>query len=66
MKIFINNESLETNSALLSSVLKEQSFLEKKGIAVALNNSVIAKSNWDQTKINENDNILIITATQGG
>ena len=40
--------------------------LEKKGIAVALNNSVILKDNWPITTINQNDNILIITATQGG
>ena len=66
MKIVINNEEIETFSTTLKSVLEERLLLEKKGIAVALNNSVIPKDNWTKTTINQNDNILIITATQGG
>jgi sulfur carrier protein len=40
--------------------------LASKGIAVAINNQIIPKSNWDETIIKENDQLLIITATQGG
>lgn len=36
------------------------------GIALAINEEVIPKSLWAKTQINQNDNILIITATQGG
>jgi sulfur carrier protein len=39
---------------------------KKKGIAVALNNRIIPLSAWAETPINNNDSILIITATQGG
>ena len=38
----------------------------KTGIAIALNGTVIAKSQWEQTKLSVNDTITIITATQGG
>jgi sulfur carrier protein len=37
-----------------------------KGIAVALNQRVIPKSQWSETKLNNQDNILLLTATQGG
>ncbi|WP_068939176.1 sulfur carrier protein ThiS [Chryseobacterium timonianum] len=52
-------ESLE---ALLAMELPGK----KKGIAVALNNRIIPLSAWAETSLNNNDSILIITATQGG
>jgi sulfur carrier protein len=39
---------------------------KKKGIAVALNNRIIPLSIWAETILNNNDSVLIITATQGG
>ncbi len=36
------------------------------GIAVAVNEEVIPKTEWKSFTINENDSILMITATQGG
>ncbi len=39
---------------------------KKKGIAVALNNRIIPLSVWAETILNNNDSVLIITATQGG
>jgi sulfur carrier protein len=38
----------------------------KSGIAVAVNNTVIKKTDWDQTLLGENDKILVISATKGG
>lgn len=38
----------------------------KKGIAVALNNSIIPQPSWPETLLKDKDSILIITATQGG
>lgn len=37
-----------------------------KGVAVALNQRVVPKSQWSETKLNNQDNILLLTATQGG
>lgn len=39
---------------------------KKKGIAVALNNRIVPLSAWAKTSLNNNDSVLIITATQGG
>ncbi|PRB02779.1 thiamine biosynthesis protein ThiS [Chryseobacterium sp. KBW03] len=52
----------ETLEALLAIELPGK----KKGIAVALNNRIIPLSVWAETILNNNDSILIITATQGG
>ena len=52
------NTSLATVVSNLSPI--------QNGIAVAINHTVIPKFNWGKTKVLNNDNILIIQATQGG
>ncbi|MFX7739802.1 sulfur carrier protein ThiS [Acinetobacter baumannii] len=47
---------------LLDEVVGEK----QKGIAVAINNTVVPKTLWSQRFIAESDNILVIKATQGG
>lgn len=67
MEVFINNQSVSvTGLATLTDVLSQQNFLEKKGIAVAVNNSVVPKSEWSTYSIGSADKITIIRATQGG
>ena len=67
MKIKVNNEVLvlanEENIAELMQMLYSNN---TNGKAVAIDNKVVPMSAWETTKIKENDNILIITATQGG
>lgn len=50
----------------LSLLLEKENMLEKKGIAVAVNNIVIAKNAWASFELKENDKVLIIQASQGG
>ncbi len=65
--ILVNNTPLSVNTkATLMDVLNEQQFTSQKGIAIAINNTVIAKTNWAHHQINNNDKITIIKATQGG
>lgn len=66
MNVTVNSKSHQTNAAHLHDLLMEQGLLDKKGTAVALNGEVIPKSNWSEQELQENDQILIITATQGG
>jgi sulfur carrier protein len=40
--------------------------VEIKGVAVALNSSVISKNEWQAKNLIQGDRILIIRATQGG
>jgi thiamine biosynthesis protein ThiS len=39
--------------------------LKQNGIAIAINNTIIPKQNWHLHYLNETDDILIISATQG-
>ena len=66
MNVTVNSKPYETSAAHLHDLLVEHSLLDKKGTAVALNGEVIPKSNWSEHTLQENDQILIITATQGG
>ncbi|MFA8343053.1 MAG: sulfur carrier protein ThiS [Rhodothermaceae bacterium] len=67
MIIFINDEKQTVESGVdLSQLLHLNDLSEKKGIAVALNGSVVSRSNWNKTELKENDKILIISATRGG
>ncbi len=50
----------------LSLLLEEENMLEKKGIAVAVNNVVVPKMKWNEMELKENDKILVIKASQGG
>lgn len=37
-----------------------------KGIAVAVNNQIVSKNDWNRRELSEGENVLIIRATQGG
>ena len=67
MNVIVNNktETTELQEKLLS-LLARLNLSEKQGIAVAVNNSVVSKTNWDNYELKENDKITIIRATQGG
>jgi sulfur carrier protein len=68
MELKINNKSKHFEAATLSvQALLDLEFPNKQnGIAFAINNSVIPKTDWATTVLSETDDILIITATQGG
>ncbi len=67
MTVFVNNNSINlTTVATLHQVLEQQHLHEQRGIAVAVNNHVIPKAEWQQKVLNNNDKITVIRATQGG
>ncbi|RTY88064.1 sulfur carrier protein ThiS [Flavobacterium sp. RSP15] len=68
MELKINNQTKQfaTDSLTVQALLDFEIPIKQNGIAVAINNTVIPKSNWNSYQIQETDNILIISATQGG
>ena len=66
MNITVNNndQSVKDPSSIEAMVVQLE--VESKGIAIAVNQTVISKSEWNKTELKENDNITIIKATQGG
>ena len=67
MTIILNNQEFSTNSENLtvSQLLKEIQSLTA-GIAVAVNNKVVRKVDWDSTALAERDSVTVITAVCGG
>ena len=67
MTVFVNNKAhaLEKDT-MLPLLLETINLAGSKGIAVAINHSIIPKTEWEKTRLVENDKITIIRATQGG
>lgn len=65
MKIKINNKETEVNATILSELAAELS-LPEKGVAVAVNNRMVTRADWNQTEVKEGDNIVVIKAVCGG
>lgn len=65
MKIKVNNKETEFNGSNVSD-LAVQLELPEKGVAVAMNDEMIPRSEWNNTAITEGANVLIIRAACGG
>lgn len=68
MKIKLNGEEklfngLNTIEEVINSYLNGK---EARGIAVALNSTIVPKQKWNDTILNDNDEIEIVHAVQGG
>ncbi|HSD06262.1 sulfur carrier protein ThiS [Flavobacterium sp.] len=68
MELKINNQTKQftAGSLTVQALLDLEIPLKQNGIALAINNTVIPKSHWNSHLIKETDDILIISATQGG
>ena len=67
MTIILNNNPKEVaEQATLESIVAAELGSKRNGIAVAVNNAVIPKTQHDSYIVQPNDAILIIKATQGG
>ncbi len=67
MIIFCNEQPIKVaDCSSLLQILLETEYAHQKGIAVAVNNCVVKKQNWEEYQLRENDKILIVSATKGG
>ncbi len=67
MKITVNNTTYEISTN--TNIVKLLAIIDipnTRGIAIAVNNSVITKVDWINYVLKENDKVLLIKATQGG
>ena len=65
MKIRVNNKEVETGANYLLQ-LSQQLELPQAGIAVAVNNHMVPRSEWEHFVLHENDELIIIKAVCGG
>ncbi len=67
MDVLINQKiRTVTKGCTLYQVLSQLDFLNKSGFAVAVNDQIIISSDWSKTLLSEQNEITIITASQGG
>lgn len=66
MQIEVNGELKDFPNPTTLKSLVEIMLSDTKGTAVAVNNSVVPKAEWETMQLSENDKVLLIKATQGG
>jgi sulfur carrier protein len=66
MKVQVNNKEVEMTPASTLTQLAAQLELPVQGIAIAVNNKMIPRSEWEKFALQENDNLVVIKAACGG
>lgn len=67
MKVSINSKEYELpDNSTINQALKSIDFSDVSGTAIAINSEVVPRNQWGIKKIENNDRILVIRATQGG
>lgn len=65
MKVTVNNREVETAASNLL-LLSQQLNLPPAGIAVAVNNRIVPRSEWENSPISQGDSLIVIKAVCGG
>ena len=66
MMVFVNGTSTEVVPGLTLGAYIDQLGRGRKGLAVAMGDTVIRRGLWDETVMTEHDRIEVLTAAQGG
>ncbi|MDR0368782.1 MAG: sulfur carrier protein ThiS [Bacteroidales bacterium] len=67
MNITVNGKPYQMDEhSNLIHVLEKVEIGNRFGMAVAVNNTVVPKGEWENRIVEENDNIVIINAISGG
>jgi len=70
LNIRLNGQPAKTDAANLMALWREETeqleLDSPKGYAISQNGRVVRKGAWDTTPVNENDDIEIVRAMQGG
>jgi sulfur carrier protein len=65
--LYVNDRRIPVpEEATVSGLARELGLRDQKGVAVALNGSVVPRIDWSVRKLGAEDRLLIIRATQGG
>ena len=67
MNIYINSKLHEVpGAASIAAALDSLTLVSQKGIAIAINNNVVPRGEWETYVLSEEDKVTLIKATQGG
>ncbi len=65
MNVTVNNKPVETGASTLKE-LALQLELPEKGVAIAVSNKMVPRSEWENFAITEEVSIIVIRASCGG
>ncbi|PWK23820.1 sulfur carrier protein [Arcicella aurantiaca] len=67
MTIFINDQPTDFDPPpTIVDIFEKLQISDLQGIALAINDEVVKKADWQQITLNQNDRLMLIRATQGG
>ena len=66
IKIVLNKKEIELKDNSTITMLIEDMNIEVKGIAIAVNNRVIRRNEWQNFLLKDNDKVIVIKAFCGG
>jgi sulfur carrier protein len=66
MNVTINGEAREVPDGTTVGQAVRQLTPAASGVAVALNDEVVRRGEWESTALGENDRVEVLTAVQGG
>ena len=66
MQITVNNKQHETGEGTTIAALISELGYSQKGVAAAINKTVILRSQWESYVLSEGAELIIFQATQGG
>lgn len=64
--IKVNEKAEQVQEGNSLQVVLDALEIQQKGIAVAVNQQIVSKTDWSEKVVEANDQLLIIKATQGG
>ncbi|MBR4119143.1 MAG: sulfur carrier protein ThiS [Bacteroidales bacterium] len=66
MKIVLNKKEIELKDNSTITMLIENMSIVTTGIAIAVNNKVIRRNEWQNYILKDNDKVIVIKAVCGG
>lgn len=64
--VTINGEACQLTDDATVDALVEERAPSRRGVAVAVNETVVPRSTWAATRVREGDRIELLRASQGG
>lgn len=66
MRLTVNGRGLDADRGLSVEALVATLTQARRGVAVAVNGTVVPRSTWATVPLSEGDTVEVLTATQGG
>lgn len=66
MKLTVNNKEAEVRDGCTIAGLAVQLALPEKGVAVAVNNKMVPRTEWTEHVLQSGDSLVVIKAACGG